>query len=89
MKPGMPNTRVVPDGTAIAGGMDIVGSPIFSKPGRARIAYNYEWSTGGGLERIAGIEPFVAMGVAALPSLVAGPFIGGMITVAAYRDQAH
>ena len=58
MKPGMPNTRVVPDGTAIAGGMDIVGSPIFSKPGRARIAYNYEWSTGGGLERIAGIEPF-------------------------------
>ena len=54
----MPNTRVVPDGTTIAGGMDIVGSPIFSKPGRARIAYNYEWSTGGGLERIAGIEPF-------------------------------
>lgn len=58
MKPGMPTTRVVPDGTAIAGGMDIVGSPIFTKPGRARIAYNYEWSTGGGLERIAGIEPF-------------------------------
>ncbi len=55
---GMPNTKVQPDGTAIAGGMDIVGSPIFSKPGRARIAYNYEWSTGGGLERIAGIEPF-------------------------------
>lgn len=54
----MPNTRVQPDGTAIAGGMDIVGSPIFAKPGRARIAYNYEWSTGGGLERIAGIEPF-------------------------------
>lgn len=54
----MPNTKVQPDGTAIAGGMDIVGSPIFSKPGRARIAYNYEWSTGGGLERIAGIEPF-------------------------------
>lgn len=54
----MPNTRVEPDGTAIAGGMDIVGSPIFAKPGRARIAYNYEWSTGGGLERIAGIEPF-------------------------------
>ena len=54
----MPNTRVQPDGTAIAGGMDIVGSPIYAKPGRARIAYNYEWSTGGGLERIAGIEPF-------------------------------
>lgn len=54
----MPNTKVQPDGTAIAGGMDIMGSPIFSKPGRARIAYNYEWSTGGGLERIAGIEPF-------------------------------
>ncbi len=54
----MPNIRVVPDGNPIAGGMDIVGSPIYSKPGRARIAYNYEWSTGGGLERIAGIEPF-------------------------------
>ena len=54
----MPNTRVQPDGTTIAGGMDIVGSPIYAKPGRARIAYNYEWSTGGGLERIAGIEPF-------------------------------
>lgn len=54
----MPNTRVVPDGTPLAGGMDIVGSPIYAKPGRARIAYNYEWSTGGGLERIAGIEPF-------------------------------
>jgi hypothetical protein len=58
MMKGMPNTRVVPDGVTIAGGMDIVGSPIFSKPGHARIAYNYEWSTGGGLERIAGIEPF-------------------------------
>lgn len=54
----MPNTKVQPDGTTIAGGMDIVGSPIYAKPGRARIAYNYEWSTGGGLERIAGIEPF-------------------------------
>ncbi len=54
----MPNIRVVPSGTTIAGGMDIVGSPIFSKPGTARIAYNYEWSTGGGLERIGGIEPF-------------------------------
>jgi hypothetical protein len=58
MMKGMPNTRVMPDGVTIAGGMDIVGSPIFSKPGRARIAYNYEWCTGGGLERIAGIEPF-------------------------------
>jgi hypothetical protein len=38
---------------------------------------------------IAGIEPFVAAAVAALPSLVAGPFIGGMITVAAYRDEGH
>ena len=53
-----PNTRAAPDFHAIAGGMDIVGSPIFSKPGRARIAYNYEWATGGGLERIGGIEPF-------------------------------
>ncbi len=55
---GMPNTRVVPDGTTIAGGMDIVGSPIFSKPGTARLAYNYEYSIKGGIDRIGGIEPF-------------------------------
>ena len=58
MKTGVPNTKVLPDGTTIAGGMDIVGSPIFSKPGRARLAYNYEWSTKGGIERLGGIEPF-------------------------------
>ena len=58
MNARMPNVRVVPSGITIQGGMDIVGSPIFSTPGHARIAYNYEWSTGGGLERIAGIEPF-------------------------------
>ena len=54
----MPDVRVIPSGTSIAGGMDIVGSPIYSKPGTARIAYNYEWSTGGGLDRLSGIEPF-------------------------------
>jgi hypothetical protein len=58
MMKGMPNTRVVPDGTTIAGGMDIVGSPIFSKPGTARLAYNYEYSIKGGIDRIGGIEPF-------------------------------
>ena len=58
MKPGMPNTRVVPDGTTIAGGMDIVGSPIFAKPGRTRLTYNYEYSTKGGVDRLRGIEPF-------------------------------
>lgn len=35
---------------------------------------------------IAGLEPLEAAGVAALPGFVAGPFIGGMITVAGYRD---
>jgi len=54
----MPNTRVLADGTTIAGGMDIVGSPIFSKPGTARLAYNYEYSIKGGIDRIGGIEPY-------------------------------
>lgn len=41
----------------------------------------------GGL--IGGLEPWVAVGVAALPSFVAGPFIGGMITVATFNDADH
>lgn len=57
MKP-MPNVRVMTDGTVIDGGMDIVGSPIFAKPGTARLAYNYEYSVKGGIDRVAGIEPF-------------------------------
>lgn len=36
---------------------------------------------------ITGLEPAVAFGVAVLPGLVAGPFIGGMLTVAAFRDH--
>lgn len=33
----------------------------------------------------AGLEPLPAIGVALLPSFLFGPFVGGMITVAAYR----
>jgi len=58
VKKGMPNTRVLPDAAVIGGCMDIVGSPIFAKPGRARLTYNYEYSTKGGIDRIGGIEPF-------------------------------
>lgn len=54
----MPNVAVRPDACVIGGGMDIVGSPMFSKPGTARLAYNYEYSTKGGIDRIGGIEPF-------------------------------
>ena len=54
----MPNVRVLPDACVIAGGMDIVGSPIFAKPGRTRLTYNYEYSTKGGIDRLRGIEPF-------------------------------
>jgi hypothetical protein len=35
---------------------------------------------------VVGLEPWVAVGVAVLPGIVAGPFIGGMLTVAAFRD---
>lgn len=39
----------------------------------------------------AGLEPFLAMGVAAMPGLTAGPFIGGMIIMNDYRrvDGGH
>lgn len=34
---------------------------------------------------VAGLDPLPAIGVALLPSFLFGPFVGGMITVAAYR----
>lgn len=58
MKSGMPNVKVLPDGVRIAGGMDAVVSPIFAKPGTARLVYNYEWAVDGGVDRLGGIEPF-------------------------------
>lgn len=54
----LPKVRVLPDAAVIGGGMDVVVSPMFAKPGRALLAYNYEYSTGGGVDRIRGIEPF-------------------------------
>lgn len=54
----LPNVKVLPDAAVIGGGMDVVVSPMFAKPGRALLAYNYEYSTGGGVDRIRGIEPF-------------------------------
>lgn len=55
---GMPAVKVIPDAAVIEGGMDIVVSPMFAKPGSARLAYNYEYSINGGVDRIRGIEPF-------------------------------
>ena len=55
---GMPNVKVLPDAAVIKGGMDIVVSPMFAKPGTARLAYNYEFSVNGGVDRVRGIEPF-------------------------------
>lgn len=49
---------VVPDAVALGGGLDVVSSPLFAKRGTARLAYNYEAATGGGYERIFGIERF-------------------------------
>jgi len=55
---GMPNVKVLPDAAVIKGGMDLVVSPMFAKPGTARLAYNYEFSVNGGVDRVRGIEPF-------------------------------
>lgn len=38
-----------------------------------------------GICLLAGLSPFNAVAVAALPSLVAGPFIGGLITMISYH----
>jgi hypothetical protein len=54
----MPNVRLTPSAAAVKGGMDMVTAPIFAKPGTALLAYNYEWSVSGGLDRVKGIEPF-------------------------------
>ena len=41
-----------------------------------------------GICLLAGLTPFDAAAVAALPSLVAGPFIGGLITMISYHHAA-
>jgi hypothetical protein len=38
--------------------MDVTPSPMFAKPGTARLAYNYEWSPSGGLRRLDGLDAF-------------------------------
>lgn len=58
MKRTMAKVKKVPDGAVIAGGMDVVVSPLYARPGIARLAYNYEYSPSGGVDRIRGIEPF-------------------------------
>lgn len=54
--PALP--RVRSDIAVVAGGMDVVVSPLLAKPGLARMAYNYEYSPNGGVERVGGFEPF-------------------------------
>jgi len=58
MKMRLPKVDVMPSTTAIGGGMDLATAPIFAKPGRARLAYNYEWNINGGAEATGQIEPF-------------------------------
>ena len=53
-----PIAQVVPVTVPLQGGLDVVSSPIFAKPGTAKFAYNYEPATGGGYERIGGIERY-------------------------------
>lgn len=47
-----------PDLVAVQGGMDVVSSPLFVKPGTPRLAYNYEAAINGGQQRAAGYEPY-------------------------------
>lgn len=50
--------QVRADAVALMGGLDTQSTALFSKPGTARIAYNYEPAIGGGYERVGGIERF-------------------------------
>lgn len=47
-----------PDSVPLAGGMDMVTSPMFAKPGSLRLAYNYEPAISGGMQRIGGLDLF-------------------------------
>jgi hypothetical protein len=58
MKRGMPQIRLTPTMAVISGGVDLAVPPLFAKPGSAVLAYNYEYDTSGGVERVYGIEPF-------------------------------
>ena len=50
--------RVQAEAVALVGGLDTQTTALFTKPGTARIAYNYEPAIGGGYERVGGIERF-------------------------------
>ena len=52
----MPAVKVIPDVVGFGMGMDVSAGELFAKPGTLRLAYNYESSIDGGLERIGGIE---------------------------------
>lgn len=55
---GMPPVKLIPSPALIGGGMDVVVSPIFAKPGTALLAYNYEYSVNGGIDRVRGLDLF-------------------------------
>ncbi len=59
-------------------------APVIARNIAIGVAIMFSIVAAGGL--VVGLEPLVALGVAVLPGLVAGPFIGGMLTVAAFRD---
>lgn len=65
--------QVQTDAVALAGGLDLVSTPLFAKPGTARLAFNYEAAVGGGYERVGGIEP--CDGRAAVPQDAAHVYI--------------
>lgn len=54
----MPAVSVRPDVVALGMGMDTSAGELLAKPGSLRLAYNYESSIDGGLERVGGIEAY-------------------------------
>lgn len=54
----LPNVQVKPQLVAMMGGLDVVSTPAFAKPGALSYALNYESHVDGGYERLGGIDRF-------------------------------
>lgn len=66
----IPLAQVRQDPVPLGGGLDVVTTPLFTKAGTCRLAYNYEAATGGGYERVGGIERFDGQAAPNLASYV-------------------
>ena len=54
----LPNVAVKPQLVPMVGGLDVVSTPAFAKPGMLAFAINYEPHFDGGYERIGGIDRY-------------------------------